>query len=123
MLTDNPYRIRLATAEDADALSRLAEQSSQEPLVGRVLIGLVDYTPAAALSLQDGRVLADPSHRTDRVVAALRTRAGAIRAYEATPSLRERMLAAVSAWRTEVSAPEPVAHIGDTEDEPERKAA
>ena len=123
MLTANPYHIRFATAEDADALRRLAEQSSQQPLVGRVLIGLVDYTPAAALSLQDGRVIADRSPRTDRLVAALRTRADSIRAYETTPSLRERMLAAVSAWRTEVPAPGPVAHIGGTEDEPERKAA
>jgi hypothetical protein len=123
MLAANPYRIRFATADNADALRRLAEQGSQQPLVGRVLIGLIDYTPAAALSLQDGRVIADSSRRTDRVVAALRVRAGAVQAYEATPSLGERIRAALAAYHGEVVVPEPVAGIGHTEHEPERKAA
>jgi hypothetical protein len=124
MLTANPYRIRFATADDADALRRLAEQSSQQPLVGRVLIGLIDYAPAAALSLQDGRVIADPSRRTDRVVAALRTRAGAVRAYEATPSLSERLRAAFAAYRGGDVVPAPMAGRGDAEQAaPERKAA
>jgi hypothetical protein len=124
MLTANPHRIRFATAHDADALQRLAERSSQQPLVGRVLIGLIDYAPAAALSLQDGRVIADPSRRTDRMVAALHTRAGAVRAYEATPSLSERLRAAFAAYDVGVAAPAPVEAIGDTADQaPERKAA
>jgi hypothetical protein len=124
MLTANPYRIRFATADDADALRRLAEQCSQQPLVGRVLIGLIDYTPAAALSLQDGRVIADPSRRADRVVAALRVRAGAVRAYEATPSLSERLREAFAAYHSGVVVPAPVAGTGDTEQPaPERKAA
>jgi hypothetical protein len=123
MLTANPYRIRFATADDADALRQLAEQSSQQPLVGRVLIGLIDYAPAAALSLQDGRVIADPSRRTDRVVAALRVRAGAVRAYETTPSLSERLRAAFAAYHSGVVVPAPVAGTGHTEQAPERKAA
>jgi hypothetical protein len=98
MIAANAYRIRYAAEADTVALTRLADQSSQRPLAGRVLIGQFDGTPAAALSLQDGRVIADPARRTDRVVAALRTRAGAIKAYEATPSLRERLLAALPAY-------------------------
>jgi hypothetical protein len=123
MLTANPHRIRFATADDADALRQLAEQSSQEPLVGRVLIGLIDYAPAAALSLQDGRVIADPSRRTDHMVAALRTRAGAVRAYEATPALSERLRAAFAAYHGGVAAPAPVEAIAEVEQAPERKAA
>jgi hypothetical protein len=107
MIAANAYRIRYAAKADADALTRLAEQSSQRPLAGRVLFGQFDGTPAAALSLQDGRVIADPARRTDRLVAALRTRAGAIQAYEATPSLRERLLAALPAYRGGVVVPAP----------------
>jgi len=99
MYAANAYGIRFATAADADALRSLAERDSQQPLVGRVLIGHIDGTPAAALSLHDGRVIADTSPRTDRVVATLRMRADAIRAFETTPSLRERLLAALPAER------------------------
>jgi hypothetical protein len=123
MLPANAYRIRYATADDADALSRLAEQGSQRPLGGRVLIGQIDGTPAAALSLSDGRVLADPSHHSDRVVAALRIRAGAIRAYEATPSLRERLLAALPAYRGSIVVPASVSPNGHAEHDPLRIAA
>jgi hypothetical protein len=96
MIAANAYRIRFATAADADTLKELAD--GQEPLVGRVLIGHVDGEPAAALSLHDGRAIGT-SPKTDRVVAALRLRAGAIQAFEATPSLRERLLAALPAER------------------------
>jgi hypothetical protein len=123
MIAANPYRIRYATTDDADALTRLAEQSSQRPLAGRVLIGQFDGTPAAALSLQDGRVVADPSRSTDRVVAALRTRAGAIQAHEAMPSLRDRLRAALAAYHGGVVVPAPVSRTGDADHEPERIAA
>ena len=95
MLAANAYGIRFATAADEETLDRLAERDSQQPLVGRVLIGHIDGTPAAALSLHDGRTISDLSWHTDRVVAALRMRAGAIRAYEASPSVRERVRAAL----------------------------
>jgi hypothetical protein len=99
MFDTNADRIRFATDEDADTLRGLAERSSQRPLEGRVLIGHIDGTPAAALSLDDERVIVDPSRRTGRLVVALRMRAAATRAYEATPSLRERLVAALPAWR------------------------
>jgi hypothetical protein len=99
MIAANAYGIRFATAADADTLTGLAERESQEPLVGRVLIGHVGGTPAAALSLHDDRIIADSSNGSDRVVAALRLRASAIRAFEQTPSLRERLLAALPSER------------------------
>ena len=53
--------------------------------------------PAAALSLSDGRVVADPFRRTDHLVASLRVHAGAMRAYTATPSLADRVRTALRA--------------------------
>jgi hypothetical protein len=99
MFETNTDHIRFATEQDADALRSLAERASQQPLRGRVLIGDLDDKPAAALSLLDGRVIAESSHRTARLVVALRLRAGTIRAYEATPSLRERLVKALPPYR------------------------
>jgi hypothetical protein len=107
MFAPNAYRIRFATAADADTLSRLAERDSQEPLVGRVLIGQFDGT-AAALSLDDGRVIADSSRHTDSLVANLRIRADAIRAFEATPALRDRLRAAFASYDSATVVPAPV---------------
>jgi hypothetical protein len=121
MIDANAYRIRFATREDADELARLAERDSKEPLVRRVLIGYIDGTPAAALSVHDGRAIADPSRSTDHVVAVLRMRAGAIKAFEAMPSLRQRLLAALPAYRGRskvVTAP-----VSRDEDESMRIAA
>ena len=95
MFAANTYKLRLATEDDADALRRLAELDSRAPLAGRVLIGEMAGSPAAALSLDDDSVIADPFRRTDHLVACLRIRAGAIRAHEATPSLAARMRAAL----------------------------
>jgi hypothetical protein len=124
MIDANAPRIRFAAPEDADTLERLAESGSQQGVVGRVIIGYVDGTPAAALSLHDGRVIADPAHSTGRLVAALRMRAGAIRAFEATPSLRERLLAALPTERGgSTVAPARLSRDTHAEDEPLRHAA
>jgi hypothetical protein len=124
MFAANAYRIRFATVEDATTLGRLAERYYQQRLVGRILIGEIDGTPAAALSLHDGRVIADSSPRTDRLVATLRMRAGAIRAFEATPSLRERLLAALPEERgRSVVVAAAVSRDGQAEDQSERLAA
>ena len=95
MFAANTYELRFATEDDADALRDLAELDSRPPLTGRILIGEIAGSPAAAFSLSDDRVVADPFRRTDNLVACLRLRAGAIRAYEATPSLSERLRAAL----------------------------
>jgi hypothetical protein len=46
MFAANTYRIRVATADDADALMLLVQQGYQPPLVGREPIGEIDRTPA-----------------------------------------------------------------------------
>jgi hypothetical protein len=97
MFSANTYVIRMATDDDARALRGLGEIDSQAPVAGRALIGEIDGTPVAALSLGDGRVTANPFRRTEHLVACLRMRAQALNAYEATPSLRDRILAALPA--------------------------
>jgi hypothetical protein len=125
MFAANSHRIRLATDEDADTLRRLAEHSSQPPLTGRVLIGQIDGVPAAALSLRDGRIVADAFRRTDHVVANLRVRAVARRALEATPALRQRLLAPPPAWYRAGSMPASgsMSHNAHAEHEPVLVAA
>jgi hypothetical protein len=91
--------IRYATEQDTQTLERLAELDSQPPLSGPVLIAELGGIPAAALCIGDGRVVADPFQGTDHLVANLRMRAGAIRAFEVTPSLRERLVAALPSQR------------------------
>lgn len=71
--------IRLATAGDRPALVRLAELDSQQPPSGPALIGEVAGRAVAAVSLADGRVIADPFVLTGNVVDLLRMRAAQLR--------------------------------------------
>jgi hypothetical protein len=124
MFAANAYRIRFATTADADTLQQLAERESQQPLVGRVLVGYIDGTPGAALSLHDGQVIADSSRPTDRLVVTLRMRADGIKAFEATPWLPDRLRAAFAPFRAgTTAAPTPIAGEGRSDDEPMRIAA
>lgn len=65
----------------------------------RWLPGEIAGCPAAALSLTDGRVVADPFRRTDHLVACLHLHARALRAYEQTPSVADRVRAAIRTTR------------------------
>jgi hypothetical protein len=101
MFSANAYVIRIATDDDAYALRQLAGLDGKRPIEGEALIGEIDGRPAAAVSLSDQRVVADPFEPTSQLVALLRMRAKAVRAYERTPELRKRMLAGVrvtGAW-------------------------
>jgi hypothetical protein len=60
-----------------------------------VLIGELDGSPAAALSLADGRAIGDPFRPTAQLRMLLRVRATAYLAHQRTPSLRDRLRAAV----------------------------
>ena len=60
---------------DAGTLTRLAALDETEPLTGDVLLALADGRAVAAVSLDDGRVAADPFARTGEAVALLRLRA------------------------------------------------
>jgi hypothetical protein len=95
VLSPTTYTIRLATHDDP-ALRRIAELDSQRPPApGPVLIGEIDGTPQAAYSLADGRVVANPLVATGALLAHMRMRAGALGAYEHTPSLSARIRAAL----------------------------
>lgn len=95
MLPANTYAIRHATHDDGWALRALAELDSQRLLSGPALIGAIGGCPSAAISLADGRVVADPFQRTAPLRQVLRIRAAALHAHERTPSLPERLRASI----------------------------
>jgi hypothetical protein len=68
--------LRVATAADRAALARLADLDQADRPKEPVLLGVVSDRPVAALSLHDGRVIADPFVRTTELVELLRMRAG-----------------------------------------------
>jgi hypothetical protein len=67
--------IRLDRPEDERALERLAGLDSAAVPAAPLLVAEADGTLRAALSLQDGAVIADPFHRTASLVALLVARA------------------------------------------------
>ena len=85
--------IRVATRFDESALRRLAALDSARPLSGTVLVAQSDGRIDAALSLDDGRAIADPFRPTTHLVASMRVRARGLHAIEHMPSLRDRLLA------------------------------
>jgi hypothetical protein len=89
------YVIRHATPSDDQALLDIAALDSQRPLAEPVLIGEIDGRPAAAISLVDRRVIADPFVHTATLTHVLPVRARAIDAHRRTPSLVERLRASI----------------------------
>jgi hypothetical protein len=69
--------IRIARPADDEDVRRLADLDSRRVPAGPALLALADDEPAAALSLVDGAVVADPFQPTEGLVALLRERAGA----------------------------------------------
>jgi hypothetical protein len=88
--TTDSVTIRRADADDRVALSLLAMLDSAERLRGPVLIAESEGLVLAAISLEDGRVVADPFFPTADLVALLRARAERL---EATLKPRRRRLA------------------------------
>jgi hypothetical protein len=104
MLAADTYLIRRATSEDERALRELAELDTARPLPpGEALIGEIDGRPAAAISITDGRVVADPFRVTAHLTPLLHLRVRSLKAYERTPSLSERLIAAVRGSRASVA--------------------
>jgi hypothetical protein len=99
MFSATAYHIRPAREEDEPALRRLAFLDSADPLTGRILIGEIDKVPAAAMSLDDDRIVADPFQRSDSLRVHLRMRAAGIRAHESMPSVRDRIRTAMRGER------------------------
>jgi hypothetical protein len=76
--------LRRATGADADSLDRLAELEEAAPLDGEVLVAELDGAVVAAVSVRDGRALADVFKPTAAIVRLLRDR----RAHLVTPRRR-----------------------------------
>jgi hypothetical protein len=100
MLPANAYVIRQATDDDNGVVRRLAELDSRPPLVSPVLIGEIDGSPAAAISLADGSIAADPFRPTATLRQVLSVRARSLKAFEEQPSLAKRMKAIMSGWES-----------------------
>jgi hypothetical protein len=103
MYPTNAYNIRQATEADEAALHLLAELDSRPALTGPTLIGEIDGNFAAAISLTDGRTIADPFQQTDVLTQILRMRFGAMQAYSRTPSLPDRLGQAFAPFRARAS--------------------
>ena len=67
--------LRVAQPEDDNDVSRLAQLDDAPPLGGPVMLAVVDGEPVAALSLSDGRVVANPFVPTEKAVTLLRLHA------------------------------------------------
>ena len=92
--------VRVARAEDAAALVRLAALDSAELPRGAVLLAESDGAPLAALPVSGGSSIADPFQRTLGVVQILELRAAQLRAAgdrALAPNLMDRVRAAARA--------------------------
>ena len=70
--------IRAARAEDMGELARVAARDTHDLPEGRLLVAKVGSSVRAAISLDDGTIIADPFHRTAELVEALRLKVGHI---------------------------------------------
>jgi hypothetical protein len=71
--------VRFAHPEEAGALQRLAQLDDAPELAGEILVATIDADVVAALSLDDGRVVANPFVLTSDAVELLRASATALR--------------------------------------------
>jgi hypothetical protein len=71
-LLESGISVRVADSQDRRDLDRLAALDSADPLTGRILTGRVDGELRAALSLDDGRAIANPFIATRDLVDSLR---------------------------------------------------
>ena len=86
MTSDNStLALRVAHTDDDPVVRRLAELDDSLPLQGDVLLALVDGEPVAAVSLGDGRVVANPFRPTADTVRLLSLRAAQLAAPPANP--------------------------------------
>ncbi len=80
--------LRLAHADEDQIVRRLADLDDARPLEGQVMLALIDGEAVAALSLRDGRVVANPFVLTDEAVALMRLRAAGLAGASRRPRLR-----------------------------------
>src|SRR3954470_24903605 len=77
--------VRRGSHADTDALAILAALDSARPLTGRTVVAELDGQIVAAVSLHDGRVVADPFVPTADVVEMLRVHTASARSSTARP--------------------------------------
>jgi hypothetical protein len=81
----NTLALRVAGADEAPVVRRLAALDDSPPLDGEVLLALVDGEAVAAVSLDDGRVVANPFLPTADTVTLLSLRASQLTRPPASP--------------------------------------
>jgi hypothetical protein len=74
-MPSSPLALRPAVGADAPALEQLAALDSAPPLHGPALLAHHEGRLLAAVSLADGRAIADPFERTAETIELLRVRA------------------------------------------------
>jgi hypothetical protein len=84
--------IRIAGADDRPALDDLAARDSRPRLQGDALMAELDGVVIAALSLRDGRLIADPWKPTAAIGDQLRLRASSITATTVPAGPLKRLL-------------------------------
>ena len=99
MLSASALTIRPANGDDAAVLRRLSVLDAGREPAGRVLVAEEDGQVVAALSVDDGRVVADPFEPTAAAVALLRARAAALLGRTPRASWRERVASRLRAPR------------------------
>lgn len=94
MLQSDKPTLALRVADDADArvVRRLADLDDSSPLRGEILLAVLDGEAVAALSLADGRVVANPFVRTADAVALLELRAAQLSAGASRSRRRLRVI-------------------------------
>ena len=81
----NTLALRVAQTDEAPVVRRLAALDDARPLAGDVLLALVDGEAVAAVSLDDGRVVANPFLHTADTVRLLSLRATQLSEPPASP--------------------------------------
>jgi hypothetical protein len=95
VLHSNAFTIRPARESDEPTLAWLAALDSQAPIRRPALIGDVDGMPLAAISLVDGRVVADPFRPATGIATHLRLHRSGWRARERRDSIGAQLRAAI----------------------------
>jgi hypothetical protein len=95
MLHAHAFTVRTAVEADEPTLAWLAALASQPPVRRPALIGDVDGVPAAAISLADGRVVADPFRPATGLVAHLRLHRSGWRTGDGRAAVRKQLRAAL----------------------------
>ncbi|MDQ2675663.1 MAG: hypothetical protein M3Y34_02550 [Actinomycetota bacterium] len=84
--------IRTARDEDMASLARVAARDTHAMPQGRLLVATVGTDVRAAISLDDGAIVADPFHRTAELVEMLKIRTAATRPSGSNRTARRRRL-------------------------------